>query len=99
MTSLRRLTSPTLADRAADLLRERILENVSLGGDRLVEARIAEQLGISRGLLREALKQLAAEGLVGRYRDAVRSLPRRRWRDVRDAYDLRVALEGRRRAS
>jgi DNA-binding GntR family transcriptional regulator len=94
VSSLRRLTSPTLADRAADLLRERILENDLPGGDRLVEARIAEQLGISRGPLREALKQLAAEGLV-------REVPRRGTfvatptvEDVRDAYDLRVALEG-----
>jgi DNA-binding GntR family transcriptional regulator len=92
--TFRRLESPTLADRAADLLRERILAGDLVSGDRLVEARIAEQLGISRGPLREALKQLAADGLV-------REEPRRGTfvatptvEDVRDAYDLRAAIEG-----
>lgn len=89
------LTSPTLADRAAELIRERILAGDFASGDRLVEARIAEQLGISRGPLREALKQLASEGLV-------REEPRRgtfvatpTTEDVRDIYDLRAAIEGR----
>ena len=76
------------------MLRERILAGDLVSGDRLVEARIAQQLGISRGPLREALKQLAADGLV-------REEPRRGTfvatptaEDVRDAYDLRVAIEG-----
>jgi GntR family transcriptional regulator of gluconate operon len=93
--SLRRLSSPTLAERSAELIRERILAGDFASGDRLVEAKIAEQLGISRGPLREALKQLAAEGLV-------REEPRRGTfvatptaEDVRDVYDLRVAIESR----
>ncbi len=94
MKSLRPLASRTLADRAAELLRERILAGDLASGDRLVEARIAQQLGISRGPLREALRQLGAEGLV-------REEPRRGTfvatptaEDVRDAYDLRAAIEG-----
>ena len=95
MKSLRRLSSPTLAERSAELIRERILAGDFASGDRLVEAKIAEQLGISRGPLREALKQLAAEGLV-------REEPRRGTfvvslsaADVRDIYGLRAAIEGR----
>ncbi|MGH2680908.1 MAG: GntR family transcriptional regulator [Actinomycetota bacterium] len=95
MKSLRRLSSPTLAERSAELIRERILTGDFASGDRLVEAKLAEQLGISRGPLREALKQLAAEGLV-------REEPRRGTfvatptaEDVRDVYDLRVAIESR----
>ena len=93
MRSLRPLASRTLADRAAEKLRERILAGDFASGDRLVEARIAQQLGISRGPLREALRQLAAEGLV-------REEPRRGTfvstptaEEVRDAYDLRAAIE------
>ena len=95
MKSLGRLRSPTLAERSAELIRERILAGDFASGDRLVEAKLAEQLGISRGPLREALKQLAAEGLV-------REEPRRGTfvatptaEDVRDIYDLRAAIEGR----
>jgi DNA-binding GntR family transcriptional regulator len=83
--TLRPLTSPTLAERAADLIRGHILAGDFASGDRLVEARP----------LREALKQLVAEGLV-------REEPRRgafvatpTAEDVRDAYDLRAAIEGR----
>lgn len=93
MRSLRPLPSRTLADRAAEMLRERILAGDFTSGDRLVEARVAQQLGISRGPLREALKQLAAEGLV-------REEPRRGTfvstptvEAVRESYDLRAALE------
>ena len=95
MKSLGRLRSPTLAERSAELIRERILAGDFASGDRLVEAKLAEQLGISRGPLREALKQLAAEGLV-------REEPRRGTfvatptaEDVKDIYDLRAAIEGR----
>jgi DNA-binding GntR family transcriptional regulator len=75
------------------MLREHILAGDFASGDRLVEARIAQQLGISRGPLREALRQLAAEGLV-------REEPRRGTfvstptvEAAREAYDLRAAIE------
>lgn len=95
MSTLRPLRRQRLADRTADLLRDRILSGDFAGGERLVEARIAEQLQISRGPVREALKQLGAEGLV-------REEPRRgafvvsmARADVREVYDLRAALEAR----
>src|SRR5690606_1805270 len=53
-------------------LRERVLADLRMAiltgklkpNDRLVESNIAEQMGISRGTLREALRQLEQEGLV-----------------------------------
>ncbi|HET7478977.1 MAG TPA: GntR family transcriptional regulator [Rubrobacteraceae bacterium] len=85
----------TLSDRATDLLRERILAGDFGLGERLVEAKIAKRLEISRGPVREALRQLRAEGLV-------REEPRRgsfvidlTIEDVREIYDLRAAIEGR----
>jgi DNA-binding GntR family transcriptional regulator len=89
------LSSPTLAEQTVELIRNRILSGDFVSGERLVETRLAADLGISRGPIREALKQLAAEGLV-------REEPRRgtfvtepTLDDVRDLYDLRVALEAR----
>jgi GntR family transcriptional regulator of gluconate operon len=85
----------TLSDRTAELLRERILSGQFPMGTRLVEARIARQLAISRGPVREALKQLRAEGLV-------REEPRRgsfvadlTLADIWEIYDLRAAIESR----
>lgn len=96
MRALRPLrAAQTLAEQTADLLRERIIAGDFRSGERLVEARIASQLQISRGPVREALKQLREEGLV-------REEPRRgafvtspTLEDVRDVYDLRAAIEAR----
>ncbi len=83
----------SLADEAADQIREQILSSRFQMGERLVEAQLARELEISRGPVREALAQLRAEGLV-------REEPRRgsfvvslSEDDVRDIYDLRGALE------
>lgn len=85
----------TLGGRTTELLRERILAGDFGLGERLVESRMAQQLRISRGPVREALKQLRAEGLV-------REEPRRGFfvvdltvEDVREIYELRAAIEGR----
>ncbi len=85
----------TLSHRTTDVLRERILAGEFAMGERLVEASIARQLQISRGPVREALRQLRAEGLV-------REEPRRgafvadlTIDDIREIYDLRAAIEAR----
>jgi DNA-binding GntR family transcriptional regulator len=89
------LSSPTLAEQTVELIRGRILSGDFATGQRLVETQLARDLGTSRGPIREALKQLSAEGLV-------REEPRRGTfvaaptvDDVRDLYDLRVAIEAR----
>ena len=47
-----------------DKLRERILSGEFTPGDRLVEGKLSEEMGVSRIPVREALRALAAEGLV-----------------------------------
>ena len=62
---LRPLDGPrSLGEDAADAIREQILNGGFQRGEHLVEARIAQRLGISRGPVREAFKLLRAEGLV-----------------------------------
>jgi GntR family transcriptional regulator, gluconate operon transcriptional repressor len=95
-SSLQPLQAPrSLTEDAADGIREQILRGGFKQGDHLVEAKIAEQLNISRGPVREAFKLLRAEGLL-------KEEPRRGTfvvsltaQDVRDIYGLRAALEGR----
>lgn len=55
---------PSLSQRVADELRRSILSNRRKPGDRLVEDRLSEELGVSRIPIREALRVLATEGLV-----------------------------------
>ncbi len=54
----------SLCQQAVDLLRKRIYSHALLPGQRLDEAALAADLGISRTPLREALKILSTEGLV-----------------------------------
>jgi DNA-binding GntR family transcriptional regulator len=74
-------------------VRAAIVENRYAPGTRLVEQRIAEELGLSRTPVREALRMLEAEGLVvsERHRGAVvRPLSPT---EVVDLYGLRIRLE------
>jgi DNA-binding GntR family transcriptional regulator len=63
-TDLPILEPASLRRRASDALRSAIVEGRLRPGDRLKEVELAEQLGISRAPVREALRQLEHEGLV-----------------------------------
>ena len=84
----------SLAENAADRIREQVLIGGYTQGQHLVEAKIADELQISRGPVREAFKMLRAEGLVTeeprRGTFVVSITPQ----DVRDIYGLRAAIEG-----
>src|SRR5919197_805826 len=54
----------TIADQVAELIRQRILSGQLKGGQPIRQEHLAAELGVSRIPLREALKQLAAEGFV-----------------------------------
>jgi GntR family transcriptional regulator of gluconate operon len=88
-------TRKLLAEDVADRIREEILSGGFSQGDRLVEASIAQQLGVSRGPVREALKLLRAEGLVREEPHRGTFVVRLTGADVREIYDLRAGLEAR----
>lgn len=87
-------TGRSLAENAADRIREQVLIGGYDQGQHLVEAKIADELQISRGPVREAFKMLRAEGLLTeeprRGTFVVSITPQ----DVRDIYGLRAAVEG-----
>jgi DNA-binding GntR family transcriptional regulator len=58
------LTPTSLRLRTTDVLRKAIVEGRLRPGDRIVEEEVSEQLKVSRGPVREALRQLEQEGLV-----------------------------------
>lgn len=55
---------PSMVELAAASVRRMILGGTLLPGDRVVENRLTERLGISRPPLREALRMLEHEGLI-----------------------------------
>ncbi len=79
-------------ERVARTLRRGITTGQLVGGMRLVQPRIADALGVSTAPVREALRQLAAEGLVqfDGHGAAVRELSRS---ELVEVYELRKLLE------
>lgn len=71
--TLRPLFGVTRSQEAARVLRGAIIGGTLPPGERLIEADLALQLGTSNGPVRDALRQLEAEGLVVRlsYRSSV----------------------------
>jgi DNA-binding GntR family transcriptional regulator len=87
------LAPRALYEEVAEHLRQRIFNRALTPGDWIDEVRIADELGLSRTPLREALKVLAAEGLVtmkvrrGAYVTEVSQ------QDLADVYHLLSLLE------
>jgi DNA-binding GntR family transcriptional regulator len=93
-SSLGGLAKTSLREQALDQLRNAVTSGELKPGTRLVETELSAALGISRGTLREALRQLQQEGLVeagDRGRLTVRTLSDA---EILDMFAVRAALEG-----
>ena len=75
-------------------LRERILGGSVPPGERLVEGRLSEELGVSRMPVREALRKLAAEGLVTIEPRRGATVTSFSGEQVRELVEVRATLEG-----
>ncbi|MEV4108748.1 GntR family transcriptional regulator [Nonomuraea sp. NPDC049695] len=86
------LRNPPLGDQLLAQLRSLIVRGELSVDTHLVEGRIAERFGVSRGPVRDALRQLEIEGLVETRKRGVfvRGLSDQ---DLRELYSLRGALE------
>ncbi len=92
-TSLLRLEKTSLRQQALSALRRAITSGELPPGTHLVETELSDALQISRGTLREAMRQLQQEGLIttgDRGRLSVRHLDAK---EIRDIFHVRAALE------
>ncbi|MEQ4304648.1 GntR family transcriptional regulator [Plantactinospora sp. B6F1] len=90
--SVQRTAAP-LRVQVTDAVRQAILEARLKPGQRLVERELVEGLGVSRTTVREALRELEAEGLIitiPQKGAVVRTLSRS---EAEDLYDVRAGLE------
>ena len=88
-----RLEKTSLRQQALSALRKAITTGQIKPGTHLVETELSEALQISRGTLREAMRQLQQEGLISagaRGRLSVRHLDTK---EIRDIFGVRAALE------
>jgi len=75
-------------------IREDILNDQYAHGEKIVEAKLAEELGVSRTPVREALKQLELDGLVENIPNRgviVKGISKQ---DIYDIFTIRMAIEG-----
>ncbi|MBQ2770931.1 MAG: GntR family transcriptional regulator [Clostridia bacterium] len=84
----------SLSEKVYHHLREGITEGRYQSGEFLVESRIAEELGVSRTPVREAIKQLELEDLVVYHPNKGVSVKGFSTDDFDDTFKIRLLLEG-----
>jgi GntR family transcriptional regulator, trigonelline degradation regulator len=77
-----------------DNLRQAILERHFVPGQRLIERELVELTGVSRTSIREALRELAAEGLVQTIPNKGTVVASLSAEEARQLYQVRSVLEG-----
>ncbi|BEP27680.1 GntR family transcriptional regulator [Helicovermis profundi] len=75
-------------------IREDILNKKYKLGEKIVEAKLAEELGVSRTPVREALKQLELDGLVENIPNRGVVVKGITTQDIEDIYLIRMEIEG-----
>jgi DNA-binding GntR family transcriptional regulator len=85
--------TPALAVRLVEALREKILEGQLAEGEKVREQALTEEFGVSRTPLREAMKMLAAEGLIELIPNRGAIVSRQSEAELAEAFPVLAALE------
>jgi GntR family transcriptional regulator, trigonelline degradation regulator len=83
-----------IRSRVLDNLRQAILDRKLTPGQRLIERELVELTGVSRTSIREALRELAAEGLVTTIPNKGTIVAQVSLKEARQLYQVRSTLEG-----
>jgi DNA-binding GntR family transcriptional regulator len=82
-----------LRDKVVGELRRRIIDGVYRPGDRLTEERLADDFGVSRNPVREAIRVLESEGFLIAQPRRGAMVASMSVQDVEDLFDVRLSLE------
>jgi DNA-binding GntR family transcriptional regulator len=83
----------TAVDLVRDTLRSAILRGDLPSGSRLVQTEIASQLGVSTTPVREAMRDLASDGLITLDSHRIGTVRRTDWEEMAEIVDIRRSLE------
>ena len=89
-----RQRSETAVDRVADALRAGLIGHRFAPGQRLIEADLTEEYGVSRGTLRQAFSRLASDGLIEIVPNRGAIVRQLSQRDLGELFQVRSELEG-----
>jgi DNA-binding GntR family transcriptional regulator len=84
----------TLRPQVLEWLREALVSGVLIPGQRVNEVHVAQQLGVSRGTLREALRNLEQDGLLVSVPHRGTFVRKLTAKQVRDVYEVLGMIEG-----
>jgi DNA-binding GntR family transcriptional regulator len=93
LSRVQHIASP-IREQTVMAIRDQIMEGTLRPGQRLVERVLCAQLDVSRNTLREAYRQLEAEGFVEMRPHKGPTVRRITEKEARSLYELRQALEG-----
>ena len=79
--------------KAANIIRQRIIEGVYAQGQRLIEEDLSEEFNISRGCIRDAFLILESEGMVKSERNKYTKVLKLDQKDIADLFRFRLILE------
>lgn len=89
MSTLTRPTSQSAYLHAYEAIRDKILNGELPSGTKLVEERLAKELGVSRTPVRESIRKLEQEGLIQQ-----KKVVNPTEADLRNIFQVRILLEG-----
>jgi DNA-binding GntR family transcriptional regulator len=91
--TLKKIEPISKKSRIVASLREAMISGEIRSGEPLVESRIAQQLGVGQGVIREALIELEHQGFVQRTPFSGTQVTELTIQDARHIYDIRIELE------
>lgn len=89
-----RFSAQSVSQQISDYLRAAIVQGAVKPGQRLIEETLAQELGVSRTPVREALRRLEAEGLIEFEAQKGARVRPVSADELAELYELRVLLEG-----
>jgi DNA-binding GntR family transcriptional regulator len=90
---LQKIEPITKKTRIVASLREAIISGEIGSGEQIVEGKVAQQLGVGQGVIREALIELEHQGFVQRMPFSGTQVTELTLKDVQQIYDIRIELE------
>lgn len=83
-----------LRELVLEAIREAIISGILKPRERLMEIQLAEELGVSRTPIREALRELELEGFIVMVPRKGAYVADMTFKDIADIFEIRAALEG-----
>lgn len=88
-----KLSYKTLRENVVEAIRLKILNQELMPGMRIIEQELSNELGVSRGPIREALRQLEQEGMIEYTRNVGCSVKEVTLEDIYEIYMIRSSYE------